>query len=128
MEGDRLVGQEPQFRENARRPNLTHGNEAGGWPVTPTWDPDGLPHSLGCLLSFLLVLGKGHTYRYLRHKRGHRPHGQALLHSSPQTDSVPPRCQDLCSRGLGGRTSSLGLSVKTSRTQVAQGGVGRSKE
>lgn len=123
-EDDRLVGQEPQLREEM---GLREDPESWGKTVRLTWVPDSLPYPPGCLLAFLLALGRGHAYLDLRHKTGQGPYSQPLLHTSPHSDPVPPRCHDHCDRGLG-RTSPLGVPVKPLRTQLVPGGAERKRD
>lgn len=61
-----------------------------GESFRPAWAQDSLLCPPGCLLAFLLALGRGHTYPGLRHKTGQRLRSWLLLHCGPLPDPVPP--------------------------------------
>lgn len=125
VEGDSLHGRSGSpGRESGEACQASLG--PGGLAPPSQLPPSRLP-------AFLLARGWGPAYPSLRHEKEQGAHGWPLLRPGPHPHPVPPKSEawaalrTAASRGWG-RTSRLGLLVKTSGTQVVPGGAGRSRE
>lgn len=96
MEGHRLVGQEPQLREEAGWPSLAQGGGSRGLsgqsePRTDCpspWLPPSLPTGIG----------KGHACPSLRHETGQGAYSWPLLCPGPHPDLCPPKSEAWANR------------------------------